>query len=158
MTRRRTSLLHLHCIFQVLLNLMGGDLIYDFTAATFSMKSAIISEKCVIPWNTWFSVNISVFSCICKDFQNFYCCITHWLAVGRWQVWKNRKVWEGFVKCCQRTKPQSFLVLLQLPAVQLRDAFSLCPELREPLHNHIQTLTPHQVSIALVVPVHALVL
>ena len=61
------------------------------------------------------------------------------------QVWKNRKVWEGFVKCCQRTKPQSFLVLLQLPAVQLRDAFGLCPELREPLLNHIQTLTPHQV-------------
>jgi len=49
------------------------------------------------------------------------------------------------VKCCQRTKPQSFLVLLQLPAVQLRDAFGLCPELREPLLNHIQTLTPHQV-------------
>lgn len=60
------------------------------------------------------------------------------------QVWKNRKVWEGFVKCCQRTKPQSFLVLLQLPAVQLRDAFTLCPELREPLLSHIQTLTPHQ--------------
>jgi len=62
------------------------------------------------------------------------------------QVWKNRKVWEGFVKCCQRTKPQSFLVLLQLPAVQLRDAFTLCPELREPLLSHIQTLTPHQVA------------
>ena len=62
------------------------------------------------------------------------------------QVWKNRKVWEGFVKCCQRTKPQSFLVLLQLPAVQLRDVFTLCPELREPLLNHIQTLTPHQVA------------
>ncbi|KAG7259196.1 hypothetical protein CRUP_025023 [Coryphaenoides rupestris] len=24
------------------------------------------------------------------------------------QVWKHPKVWEGFVKCCQRTKPQSF--------------------------------------------------
>jgi len=64
------------------------------------------------------------------------------------QVWKNRKVWEGFVKCCQRTKPQSFLVLLQLPAVQLRDAFGLCPELREPLLNHIKTLTPHQVLVS----------
>uniref|UniRef100_A0A8C1XIB2 Symplekin n=1 Tax=Cyprinus carpio TaxID=7962 RepID=A0A8C1XIB2_CYPCA len=30
------------------------------------------------------------------------------------QVWKYPKVWEGFVKCCQRTKPQSYNVLLQL--------------------------------------------
>jgi symplekin len=60
------------------------------------------------------------------------------------QVWKNRKVWEGFVKCCQRTKPQSFQVLLQLPAIQLRDVFTLCPELREPLHSHVQSFTPHQ--------------
>lgn len=26
------------------------------------------------------------------------------------QVWKQKKVWEGFVRCCQRTKPQSFQV------------------------------------------------
>ncbi|XP_014117876.1 PREDICTED: symplekin [Pseudopodoces humilis] len=26
------------------------------------------------------------------------------------QVWKYPKVWEGFIKCCQRTKPQSFQV------------------------------------------------
>uniref|UniRef100_A0A4W4EB46 Symplekin n=1 Tax=Electrophorus electricus TaxID=8005 RepID=A0A4W4EB46_ELEEL len=35
------------------------------------------------------------------------------------QVWKYPKVWEGFVKCCQRTKPQSYSVLLQLPPSQL---------------------------------------
>ena len=62
------------------------------------------------------------------------------------QVWKNRKIWEGFVKCCQRTKPQSFQVLLQLPAIQLKDVFALCPELREPLLTHVQAFTPHQVS------------
>lgn len=60
------------------------------------------------------------------------------------QVWKNRKIWEGFIKCCQRTKPQSFQVLLQLPAVQLKDVFSLSPELREPLLTHVQAFTPHQ--------------
>lgn len=60
------------------------------------------------------------------------------------QVWKNRKIWEGFVKCCQRTKPQSFQVLLQLPAIQLKDVFALCPELREPLLTHVQAFTPHQ--------------
>ncbi|KAB0398555.1 hypothetical protein E2I00_009906, partial [Balaenoptera physalus] len=35
------------------------------------------------------------------------------------QVWKYPKVWEGFIKCCQRTKPQSFQVILQLPPQQL---------------------------------------
>uniref|UniRef100_A0A8C2DXZ4 Symplekin n=1 Tax=Cyprinus carpio TaxID=7962 RepID=A0A8C2DXZ4_CYPCA len=38
------------------------------------------------------------------------------------QVWKYPKVWEGFVKCCQRTKPQSYNVLLQLPPPQLARA------------------------------------
>ncbi|CAG2183601.1 unnamed protein product, partial [Oppiella nova] len=39
------------------------------------------------------------------------------------QVWKQKRVWEGFIKCCQRTKPQSFQVLLQLPAPQLKAVF-----------------------------------
>lgn len=60
------------------------------------------------------------------------------------QVWKNSKVWEGFVKCCQRTKPQSFVVLLQLPPAQLKDAFSICPELQEPLLSHVISFPAHQ--------------
>ena len=62
------------------------------------------------------------------------------------QVWKQKKVWEGFVRCCQRTKPQSFQVLLQLPALQLKNAFEICPDLREPLLHHVKSFTPHQVS------------
>ena len=31
------------------------------------------------------------------------------------QVWKQKMLWEGFIKCCERTKPQSFRVLLQVP-------------------------------------------
>lgn len=61
------------------------------------------------------------------------------------QVWKQKKVWEGFIKCCQRTKPQSFQVLLQLPAPQLKNAFENCPDLREPLLAHVKSFTPHQV-------------
>merc|ERR1719195_295027 len=34
------------------------------------------------------------------------------------QVWKQKMLWEGFIKCCERTKPQSFRVLLQLPPAQ----------------------------------------
>ncbi|XP_069042556.1 symplekin [Lepisosteus oculatus] len=60
------------------------------------------------------------------------------------QVWKYPKVWEGFVKCCQRTKPQSFSVLLQLPPPQLTSVFERCPELREPLLGHVHSFTPHQ--------------
>lgn len=60
------------------------------------------------------------------------------------QVWKYPKVWEGFIKCCQRTKPQSFQVLLQLPPQQLNAVFEKCPELREPLLTHVRSFTPHQ--------------
>lgn len=60
------------------------------------------------------------------------------------QVWKYPKVWEGFIKCCQRTKPQSFAVLLQLPPPQLSSVFDKCPELRDPLLVHVRSFTPHQ--------------
>ncbi|TNN48129.1 Symplekin [Liparis tanakae] len=60
------------------------------------------------------------------------------------QVWKYPKVWEGFVKCCQRTKPQSFSVLLQLPPTQLASVFERCPEMREPLLQHVLSFTAHQ--------------
>ncbi|CAL1546360.1 unnamed protein product [Lymnaea stagnalis] len=59
-------------------------------------------------------------------------------------VWKQKKVWEGFIRCCQRAKPQSFQVLLQLPASQLKDVFEVCPDLREPLLAHVQTFTDNQ--------------
>uniref|UniRef100_A0A6Q2Y194 Symplekin n=1 Tax=Esox lucius TaxID=8010 RepID=A0A6Q2Y194_ESOLU len=62
------------------------------------------------------------------------------------QVWKYPKVWEGFVKCCQRTKPQSYSVLLQLPPAQLTSVFERCPEMREPLLQHVHSFTPHQVA------------
>nr|XP_061799753.1 symplekin-like [Nerophis lumbriciformis] len=60
------------------------------------------------------------------------------------QVWRYPKVWEGFVKCCQRTKPQSYSVLLQLPHSQLSSVFERCPEMREPLLHHVRSFTPHQ--------------
>ncbi|KAK7938807.1 hypothetical protein WMY93_002133 [Mugilogobius chulae] len=60
------------------------------------------------------------------------------------QVWKYPKVWEGFVKCCQRTRPQSYFVLLQLPPAQLSSVFERCPEMREPLLQHVLSFNPHQ--------------
>ncbi|XP_054261874.1 symplekin-like [Macrosteles quadrilineatus] len=60
------------------------------------------------------------------------------------QVWKQRKVWEGFIKCCQRTKPQSFQVLLQLPPAQLADVLESSPDLRQPLREHVLSFTDTQ--------------
>lgn len=60
------------------------------------------------------------------------------------QVWKHKVVWEGFIKCCQRTKPQSFAVLVQLPAPQLTEVLTTCPELRAPLQEHLNTFTEAQ--------------
>ncbi|CAB4003514.1 Symplekin [Paramuricea clavata] len=60
------------------------------------------------------------------------------------QVWKQPKVWQGFVKCCQMTKPQSYPILLQLPPRQLESVFELCPELKDLLRTHVEQFTPHQ--------------
>ncbi|KAF8795634.1 Symplekin like protein [Argiope bruennichi] len=60
------------------------------------------------------------------------------------QVWRQPKIWEGFIKCCQRTKPQSFQVLLQLPPPQLQEVLSSYPDLREPLLQHVDSFTEHQ--------------
>ncbi|KAM4020271.1 symplekin [Anomaloglossus baeobatrachus] len=62
------------------------------------------------------------------------------------QVWKYPKVWEGFIKCCQRTKPQSFSVLLQLPPAQLQSVLQTSPDLRDPLLAHVRTFTPNQLA------------
>ncbi|KAL1131946.1 hypothetical protein AAG570_011557, partial [Ranatra chinensis] len=60
------------------------------------------------------------------------------------QVWRQKKVWEGFIKCCQRTQPHSFQVLLQLPAPQLADVFTESPDLKQPLLDHIMGFTENQ--------------
>ncbi|XP_072163939.1 symplekin-like [Diadema setosum] len=60
------------------------------------------------------------------------------------QVWKMPKLWEGFVKCCERTTPQSFQVLLQLPPPQLLDVFEKSKGMRLRLLAHVETFTPHQ--------------
>ncbi|KAL4557934.1 hypothetical protein LXL04_036129 [Taraxacum kok-saghyz] len=49
------------------------------------------------------------------------------------QIWKNPKLWVGFLKCAQLTKPQSFGVLLQLPPAQLEVALNKQPVLKGPL-------------------------
>ncbi|CAA6661820.1 unnamed protein product [Spirodela intermedia] len=52
------------------------------------------------------------------------------------QIWKYPKLWVGFLKCTLQTKPQSFGVLLQLPAAQLENALIRNPALKSPLVEH----------------------
>ncbi|XP_077217666.1 HEAT repeat-containing protein isoform X2 [Tasmannia lanceolata] len=52
------------------------------------------------------------------------------------QIWKYPKLWVGFLKCTLQTKPQSFNVLLQLPAAQLENALNRNPTLKPPLIDH----------------------
>ncbi|XP_038693339.1 symplekin isoform X2 [Tripterygium wilfordii] len=52
------------------------------------------------------------------------------------QIWKYPKLWVGFLKCAQLTKPQSFGVLLQLPPPQLENALNRIAALKAPLVAH----------------------
>lgn len=60
------------------------------------------------------------------------------------QVWRQKVLWEGFLKCCQRLKPASFPVMLSLPPQQLRDALNTCPELRQPILEHANEMIEKQ--------------
>ena len=60
------------------------------------------------------------------------------------QVWKHNIIWDGFIKCCKETIPQSYAVMLQLPPNQLNDFLNRSPNLREPILEHVQAFTEAQ--------------
>ncbi|KAF0990484.1 hypothetical protein HZS_603 [Henneguya salminicola] len=60
------------------------------------------------------------------------------------QVWKQPKLWHGFVKCCEKTKPQSLSILLQLPIRYFEETFQICPELHPLLVNHVKNMGANQ--------------
>jgi symplekin len=65
------------------------------------------------------------------------------------EIWKaDPKVWEGFIKCCQKIKQISHLapnILLKLKEAQLEDVFKNAPDLKEYLCKYISNLAPEQV-------------
>ncbi|WVZ16938.1 hypothetical protein V8G54_009920 [Vigna mungo] len=70
------------------------------------------------------------------------------------QIWKYPKLWVGFLKCVQLTKPQSFSVLLQLPPAQLENALNRISALKAPLIAHasqpdIQSKLPRAMLVVL---------
>lgn len=60
------------------------------------------------------------------------------------QVWKQKKAWEGFRKCCENTKPQSFAVILQLPPKILQELLEKSPGIKDPLLAHVMDFTDSQ--------------
>ncbi|XP_027335411.1 symplekin isoform X2 [Abrus precatorius] len=70
------------------------------------------------------------------------------------QIWKYPKLWVGFLKCVQLTKPQSFDILLQLPPAQLESALNKIAALKAPLIAHasqpdIQSKLPRAILVVL---------
>ena len=60
------------------------------------------------------------------------------------QVWKEPKAWDGFIRCCERTVPQSYAVILQLPPAQLQLLLESATNIREPLLEHVESFTEAQ--------------
>ncbi|OQV18470.1 Symplekin [Hypsibius exemplaris] len=56
------------------------------------------------------------------------------------QVWNLPLLWEGFVKCCEKTVPSSFPVILLLPAERLLTVLDSHPALKTALQKHVQEL------------------
>ena len=65
----------------------------------------------------------------------------------RKEVWKNKRVWEGFIRCCQQAAPQSYSILLQLQPPQLRDVFDMLPHLRVPLLKFVMNYNEQERSV-----------
>ena len=52
------------------------------------------------------------------------------------KVWlADKRVWDGFIRTCDKTEPQSLLTLLRLEPPQLREVFQSVPRLRTSLLN-----------------------
>ena len=52
------------------------------------------------------------------------------------RVWEDAILWKGFIRCCEKTQPTSFPVLLQLPKTQLEDVLLQSPGLKMALKAH----------------------
>jgi len=49
------------------------------------------------------------------------------------QIWNQKVLWDGFIKCCALTKPHCFSILLTLPAPQLEDIVRQLPDIKAQL-------------------------
>ncbi|XP_077293057.1 symplekin scaffold protein [Arctopsyche grandis] len=62
------------------------------------------------------------------------------------QIWEEKVVWVGFLKCCQRLNPQSLSVVTMLPPEPLRLLLTACPDISTSLRQALPSMTnilPH---------------
>ncbi len=57
------------------------------------------------------------------------------------KVWETKVLWDGFIKCCEKTAPQSYAVILDLPPEELTKFLTDAKQLREPLREHVDNFT-----------------
>ncbi|KAA3677209.1 symplekin [Paragonimus westermani] len=62
----------------------------------------------------------------------------------RKQVWKSEKLWDGFIRCCIKTRPQSYQVLLQLPPERLEAVFQREPAMRAQVRRYVENFSSAQ--------------
>lgn len=60
------------------------------------------------------------------------------------QVWKTDVLWDGFIRCCVKTQPQSYQVLLQLPPQQFQSVLKREPDLRTQLRRYVDNFSSAQ--------------
>lgn len=81
---------------------------------------------------------------LCPRLSNFVLNLLQRLILK--QVWRQKVIWEGFLKTVQRLKPQSLPVMLQLPPPQLADALQQCPDLRPQLLEYAESIQDEPMS------------
>ncbi|THD24101.1 Symplekin [Fasciola hepatica] len=62
----------------------------------------------------------------------------------RKQVWKSKQLWDGFIRCCIKLRPQSYQVLLQLPPERLESVFQREPSMRAQVRRHVENFSSAQ--------------
>jgi len=65
----------------------------------------------------------------CKQMLGYVMGILKSLIVK--QLWNDKRLWQGFIKCCKMTLPTSIPILLQLPAPQFEEALQKVPSIAE---------------------------
>jgi len=65
----------------------------------------------------------------CKQMLGYVMGILKSLIVK--QLWNDKRLWDGFIKCCKMTLPTSIPILLQLPAPQFEEALKKVPSIAE---------------------------
>uniref|UniRef100_A0A6B2KZG1 Symplekin C-terminal domain-containing protein n=2 Tax=Arcella intermedia TaxID=1963864 RepID=A0A6B2KZG1_9EUKA len=78
----------------------------------------------------------------CKQMTAFVMGLLHALIVK--QLWNDKLLWQGFMKCCKMTLPASIPILLQLPPAQFEETLQKAPPLVEALFN-FQKKNPKQI-------------